>query len=340
MISSETFLVRPVRANDFGQIWDLANEIGYGFTSFPKDNAFVEAKIQRAVNSFAGIEKEEPLYLLVLEDISTGKMIGFSGIEAKIGKASPFYNFKINTVCQVCESLGKSIEHKTLHMVNNFQGASELVSLYLHPKFRGHRRGECLSRSRFMLMAMFAENFNEKVIAEIRGVSDKNGQSPFWDCICSKFFDIDFIEADLLSATTNKQFISDLLPREPIYIDLLKDEAANVIGVPHVESHRAMNLLEQEGFYFNDYIDIFDGGPVVQADLGNIKTVNATKQVVVSNIVNSVNEKMIVASHQDEFALTLACGKQNHINEVTLDNISADLLKVAIGDYVYILNMD
>ena len=96
MISSETFLVRPVRANDFGQIWDLANEIGYGFTSFPKDNAFVEAKIQRAVNSFAGIEKEEPLYLLVLEDISTGKMIGFSGIEAKIGKASPFYNFKIN----------------------------------------------------------------------------------------------------------------------------------------------------------------------------------------------------------------------------------------------------
>ena len=49
---------------------------------------------------------------------------------------------------------------------------------------------------------------------------------------------------------------------------------------------------------------------------------------------------MIVASHQDEFALTLACGKQNHINEVTLDNISADLLKVAIGDYVYILNMD
>jgi arginine N-succinyltransferase len=32
-------------------------------------------------------------------------------------------------------------------------------------------------------MAEFSARFEKKVISELRGVSDENGKSPFWECM-------------------------------------------------------------------------------------------------------------------------------------------------------------
>ncbi len=47
-------------------------------------------------------------------------------------------------------------------------------------------------------MAEHIERFNHTVIAEMRGVSDDKGSSPFWQWLEEHFFSMDFPTADYL----------------------------------------------------------------------------------------------------------------------------------------------
>ncbi|MFH7127688.1 arginine N-succinyltransferase [Klebsiella pneumoniae] len=55
-----------------------------------------------------------------------------------------------------------------------------MCTLFLDPQWRKEGNGYLLSKSRFLFMAAFRERFNEKVVAEMRGVIDEQGYSPFW----------------------------------------------------------------------------------------------------------------------------------------------------------------
>ena len=67
--------------------------------------------------------------------------------------------------------------------------------------------------------------------------------------------------------------LSSLMPRQPMYVAYLPDEAQHVIGKVHLSTAPARRLLEQEGMYFEGYIDIFDGGPVLQARVSELRAV-------------------------------------------------------------------
>lgn len=68
------------------------------------------------------------------------------------------------------------------------------------------------------------------------------------------------------------------MPKLPIYINLLSDEAQAVIGKVHENTKPALRLLQKEGFICRDYVDIFDAGPTVECDLNNIDTVRTVLQ--------------------------------------------------------------
>src|SRR3546814_15285792 len=74
-----------------------------------------------------------------------------------------------------------------------------------------------------------------------------------------------FQEADQFNAVHGNQFIADLMPKHPVYIAMLNEHARSVIGVPHPTGRAAMRMLENEGFAFENYVDIFDGGPTMTA---------------------------------------------------------------------------
>ena len=131
------------------------------------------------------------------------------------------------------------------------------------------------------MLAEFSERFGDKVIAEMRGVSDETGNSPFWQWLEEHFFSMDFPTADYLSGIGNKVFIAELMPRFPIYVNLLSQEAQDVIGHVHDNTRPALRLLEQEGFRYRGYVDIFDGGPTVECELEQIKAVKDSIRVKV-----------------------------------------------------------
>src|SRR5919112_721022 len=103
-------------------------------------------------------------------------------------------------------------------------------------------------RRRYLFIRKHRERFAGKVIAELRGVIDERGGSPFWDGIAGRFFGMGFHEADEFNAMHGTQFIADLMPKTPIYVSMLPDSARAVMGVPHQSGRAAMRMLEREGF--------------------------------------------------------------------------------------------
>jgi arginine N-succinyltransferase len=276
-------LVRPIRSGDLEALLRMAQTSGAGFTSLPPVREYLQKKIELSEQSFAA-EVQEPghqRYMFVLEDTDSGEVGGCCAIEAACGLDEPFYNYHVGLTVQASHELQVYSRTPTLYLSNDYTGASVMVSLYLTPQFRGGGAGRLLSKCRFAFMAQFSRRFAAKVVAEMRGVSDEHGRSPFWEGLGRHFFAIDYARAEHIVGMGNKAFIAELMPKHPIYTPLLSSEAQAVMGKVHPQTAPALHLLEQEGFRYQGYIDIFDGGPTVEAPLAEIRSVRHSRALTV-----------------------------------------------------------
>ena len=186
-------------------------------------------------------------------------------------------------------------------------------------------------------MAEHLQRFDPVVIAEMRGVIDDRGGSPFWDAIGKHFFEIDFPKADYLSMV-NKKFIADLMPTHPIYVPLLPPEAQAVIGQVHDQTRPAWKMLSDEGFAFTGMIDIFEGGPVVSCRRDTIRTVRqshrSTIVEVADHLAGSELEEQIIANTRRDFRVCKGQVEVNGDQGVRITNQTALSLQAKVGDVV------
>ncbi|QHS29582.1 arginine N-succinyltransferase [Piscirickettsia salmonis] len=299
MIRSIHAVVRPVEMRDLPKLCHLAEVSGVGLTTLPVNEELLQ---QRIATSEKSLNNKEPNYrqgdyLFVLEDLESQQVVGTSGIYSCVGHGLPCYHYRLTTLAKSCEALGLYKELKALSLSNDYHGASEIGTLFLHPDFRAHKNGHLLSRSRFLFMAQFPDRFDDTVIAEMRGVSSTGGYSPFWEGLGANFFDLEFKQADYLTGIGNKQFISDMVPRHPIYTELLPESAREVIGQVHQDTAPALTLLEKEGFFYKGYVDIFDGGPTVEAQLKYIRSVRKSMAAVFKGYIDQESGELVIASN-------------------------------------------
>jgi len=253
-------MIRYIKQKDIHDLYHLAQKAGFGLTSLQPDMEILAARIDRAIKTVEGkLDKSEQGYLFVLEDTLLHKVVGVCGIEVALGLKEPWYNFHIGTQVHSSEPLNVYKSLPTLYLSNNHTNCSELCTLFLDPDYRLNKNGKFLSKVRFLFLSAFRQYFEETIVAEMRGFSDENGRSPFWDAVGHKFFDMEFTKADYLSGTGKKAFIAELMPRHPLYVDMLPDEAKAVIGAVHPNTEPAYNLLIEEGLRYKGYVDIFDG---------------------------------------------------------------------------------
>jgi arginine N-succinyltransferase len=261
----------PSDLEGFKQLRAIA---GAGFTSLMLDDAGMAKRLDVSQQNFASqatIAGKER-YFIALEHIESGQIAGCCGVKATIGETPPFFNFRLITEAQSSVVANRRFDMQVLIGVNDFTGCTEVGSLFVRPEHRAPGVGRALAQCRYMLMAAAPRRFHEQVVSELRGVVSPEGVSPFWEALGRHFFRMDFSEADKLSATTDNQFILDLTPQHPIYVDLLPKEARDVIGKCHKDGEGARKLLEWEGFSFSNVVDIFDGGPLVSAKRDHIRT--------------------------------------------------------------------
>lgn len=328
-------IIRPIQESDLDQLMQIAQKAGVGMTSLPADEVILSAKIKSSLDSLKK-EVSEPLnesYLFVMEDVSQKKIVGTSGIISCVGTQRPFYSYKILKLVQMSDTLKIQKDLQALHLVNDYQGVTEICTLFLDPSARKKGRGTLLSRSRFLMMAEFPERFRSRVIAEMRGVQDEDGKSPFWRNLGRHFFEMDFSRADFLTATGNGAFITELMPRYPIYICLLPQEAQNVIGEVHQATVPALEMLKNEGFRFEGYVDIFDAGPTIQCDKSSIRSVRESRQGVVEHF-EELEEGLayLISNSSLDFRASLGKLKIYPDHTVSISRRLAELLNVGIGD--------
>ncbi len=320
-------LFRPVRENDLDDIIRLASRAGVGMTSLPNDPVRLAARIQRSVETFDGkLSRGQQGFLFVLEDTHVGRVVGVSAIEVAVGLDEPFYNFRLQRTVRASKELGVYKNQELLNLSYDHTGHSELCTLFLDPEYQKNRNGLFLSKARFLFIAAFRELFSPHLFAELRGRSDEQGNSPFWDALGHHFFDIPFADADRLTGTGMKTFIAELMPAYPIYVSLLPENARAVIGEVHANTSPARAILEKEGFSWRGSVDIFDAGPVLEAETDAIRAVRESQFIPALQLKASGSSPLIVANNQfAQFrAVLLSPEDQPELNQSMLDALAVN----------------
>jgi arginine N-succinyltransferase len=334
-----SLLVRPVKTEDIDQLYELSGKVTVGLTTLPHDRKVLQKRIKASVRSFSEVP-EKPggeIYLFVMEDTKTRQIVGTSALFSKVGGFQPFYTYKIHTVTKESKILNVKLDIQYLQLIEDHNGPSEVGTLFLTPDYRKSGNGRLLSLSRFLFMAQFRNCFENTVLAEMRGVFNENGHSPFWDALGKHFFLVEFAKADLM-VMQDKSFIAELMPKHPIYIPLLTPHAQEVIGKVHQDTEGAKHLLESEGFRYNGEIDIFEAGPVLSSPVDSVRSVKDSRLATVSNISDHPPAGLVYllanVSNFQNFRVTKGTLKKISDGEVEIGRSSAELLNLKPGSQI------
>lgn len=336
-----SYLIRAARPDDVQSLYEMAKRTGGGFTNLPPDRKALTAKLERSADAFARTAEGvgDDLFVFVLENTETGEVRGTCQIFSAVGLKWPFYSYRIGALTQHSEELGRTFRADILNLSTDLEGSTEVGGLFLHPGERSGGFGMLIARSRYLFIRNHRARFHDKTLAELRGVIDEAGASPFWDGVAGRFFGMHFQDADEFNAKHGNQFIADLMPKHPVYIAMLPENARSVIGIPHPSGRAAMRMLEEEGFAWEKYVDIFDGGPTMTVRTDQIRSV---REAVDSKIV-AIDERL--GDHLDGEKRLVTVGRLGDFrtaygwiekdgDEIRLDPGCAALLGVEAGDRV------
>lgn len=333
-----SFRLRSARLSDLEHLYEMAKLTGGGFTNLPADRKALTAKLERAVAAFENTEDElvDEQFVLVLEDPKSGAVRGTCQLMTKVGQQWPFYSYRLNTLTQYSQELDRTVRTEMLNLVTDLESSSEVGGLFLHPNERAGGHGLLLARSRYLFIAMHRKRFADRILAELRGIIDERGDSPFWDNVAGRFFGMTFNEADYFNAINGNQFIADLMPKHPVYVAMLDAEARKVIGVPHLSGRAAMRMLENEGFAYEGYVDIFDGGPTMTARTDTVTSVKDSVEARVTAMDIEEGERAILATGRlSDFRSCYGARVLGEDGGIAIDSAAADALDVSEGDTVW-----
>ncbi|WNW13992.1 arginine N-succinyltransferase [Pseudomonas sp. DTU_2021_1001937_2_SI_NGA_ILE_001] len=328
-------IVRSVRSSDLPALIDLARSTGAGLTTLPANEQRLTHRVGWAEKSFRGeAERADSDYLFVLED-DDGRVIGISAIAGAVGLREPWYNYRVGLTVNASQELNIYREIPTLFLANDLTGNSELCSLFLHADSRTGLNGRLLSKARMLFIAEFPQLFGPKIIAEMRGISDAHGRSPFWESLGRHFFKMEFSQADYLTGVGNKAFIAELMPKFPLYTCFLSDDARNVIGRVHAETEPALTMLKSEGFTYQGYVDIFDAGPAIECETNKIRAVRDSQALVLSIGTAGDEAPLYLIHNRKREDCRITVGRARSVaGTLVVDPATARRLRMGPGDNV------
>ena len=334
------WVVRAVKITDLDALLALVKSATRGLTSLQLDRARLLDRVEQSVFAFSrsGTAPSGEPFVLVMVNDETGELVGTSSVYTKTGGYQPFYAYQITQSDHKSEVLGISHTRTYLKLIRIHDGPSEIGSLFLRGVHRGGGWGRWLSLSRFALMAMRPNRFAERMIAEMRGRQDSDGRVPFFQAVAQKFIPTEFNTVDAMS-TINKQFIEEMMPMHPIYLDLLPEDIRTGIGKVHHETEPAIKMLKGEGFEETALVDLFDAGPVISCVTKNIKAVRRTRQCVVKQILDKPIDgraNTILCSDANTFTSVLTNLESNG-DEVSVSRDVATALELEVGSMCFVM---
>lgn len=306
------YLLRPATLEDLDDIERFSKASTFGIHTLKPGRARLAERLERSLKAFAGTEpvRGDEIYHFVLEDLRAGRVVGTSGIVTSAGSNGRFYCYRNEFSVHASEELGISNREHTLRLCEDLSGHSLLSSFYIEPEYGATLAPQLLSRGRLLFVRNFPHLFAERIGAENPGLCDETGNSPFWNALGGRFLKMPFPEAEQRTRGRSKSFIAELMPRSPIYVSLLAEDAQWAMGQLHPDGELPFGILVDEGFDVDSFIDIFDGGPIAEARVAMLNTVVSVLDVDVRAATNVEGEACLVANmERSDFCATLALGE-------------------------------
>jgi len=344
------YVVRPVEMADIDALEALAAVTMPGVHTLPRTRDKIAASVERSIASFAAqvdIPSEES-YLFVLESVQTegvpNAIVGTAAIFASAGSNGTYFSFRNDVIQQVSRDLNISHSVHALTLCSELTAYSQLSGFYVRNIEQAGAEAALLSRARLLFAVMAPHRFGDRFFVPLAGITDAAGQSPFWDALGRKFFQMDFLDAErVIGGARNRTLIVELMPHYPVYVPLLPGDAQAAMGQIHPSGEPAFNMLTEEGFEADDYIDIFDGGPILQAHKNALRSFNDAlmRRVITSNAASRSGQKLNYAigaiganGGQDFRAVTFACDPIEGDDTIGLPAEVQDTLRIGPGDSV------
>ncbi|MFD2367128.1 arginine N-succinyltransferase [Pseudoduganella sp. GCM10020061] len=336
------FVVRPVAHTDIDALESLAHESMPGVHTLPRTREQIAASVELSIASFAAhvdIPSEES-YMLVLEEAETGAIAGTAAIHASAGSNGTYFSFRNDVIQQVSRDLNVSHSVHALTLCSELTAYSQLSAFYVRDRAHAGPEAALLSRARLMFAVLAPHRFADRFFVPLAGITDANGNSPFWDALGRKFFKMDFLDAErVIGGARNRTLIVELMPHYPVYVPLLPGDAQAAMGQIHPDGELAFRLLAEEGFEADEYIDIFDGGPILQAHKHSLRTFTSSLQRRVSDEPQAFSEASttyaVATGAGARFrAVIVECPPLDQSDTVTLSTQARRLLGVSAGDSV------
>ena len=337
------FVVRPVELSDIDALEAMAAGTMPGVHTLPKTREKIVASVERSIASFAAhvdIPSEES-YLFVLEQQEPREIVGTAAIFAQAGSNGTYFSFRNDVIQQVSRDLNISHSVHALTLCSELTAYSQLSGFYLNNRASPGLEAGLLSRARLLFAVLAPHRFGDRFFVPLAGITDNSGQSPFWEALGRKFFKMDFLEAEkVIGGARNRTLIVELMPHYPVYVPLLPGDAQAAMGQIHADGELAFGLLTEEGFEADDYIDIFDGGPILQAHKHSLRSFAGSmpRRVVHAepgDCPDLLVSYAVAASNEQNFrAITVACPSADSGETVSLTQEAQEALMVAPGDNV------
>jgi arginine N-succinyltransferase len=129
------------------------------------------------------------------------------------------------------------------------------------------------------------------------------------------------------------------MPRYPVYLDLLPKEAQDAVGMTHRDTMPARKMLEAEGLRYENHVDIFDAGPVLECHIVDLRTVRESVLATVrigARVAHEAARCLVSNTSLEDFRCGASLGAPTD-GVFVLSSAEAAALHVAEGDAVRVL---
>ncbi len=219
--------------------------------------------------------------LLVAEDTATARLLSSVRLRPAIGLALPRCWYHVGCTVHAAAELGLFHRQRTLLLGNDHTGASELAHLAWAdaglPLAEQAAALRGVVQAALLAMARARGAYAPQLIAELPGLRDAAGQSPFWAGLGRHFYAGDPLDAAARHGEAWRSHVAALLPRHPVMASFLPDAAAAAIAQVAPEARLLRELLEECGLRYGHHVTVDDGGPVLEADLDALPAVTGSR---------------------------------------------------------------
>lgn len=209
-------------------------------------------------------------------DAAAGAPVACLRLRRRVGLTQPRYWFHVGYRVHAASELGMFRRERTLLLGNDHTGAAELAdfgidSARLQPAQRTALPRLLVGAALLLLhrdqQTRARTDALPRVIATLPGQRDEDGAAPFWEGLGRHFYPGDVAQALARFGHLWRTHVAALLPRHPLVVSVLHEDAQAAIGAVHADAEPLRAALGEYGLRAGQHVDLHDAGPVYEAHL-------------------------------------------------------------------------